>query len=427
MSDDTGTDTGTDADDTGATIPDNPDDAAERAYIDALDALESLDTEDDPVAAVREEKAIMDDFAERIAAARRGGLSESHVSAYAKKLHEYADIYSKTEIIDHVDDTYDKQMSSAGAGGTQQTYPPLDQWLQANLERLTVVRTTDHKQETLYRWQFSSGTAETSDSRNGVTHFSWAQLRDELYQATGENTTKPTCPEQEAWRNWIAGFIDSHAEYEDVVGSRTHAVERLESWIADNVGYTDLSDAVERNGVLVNADIPATDGGDTDDTDDTSADTSADATVSKVKVLWPDIERLLDETSVSARGLQTELDSRGYLDADTSGASDTLDDENETRVWVLDPAIATPARVTDAPETPAEQSDDTDTDTDDDTGNDTDDTGGDTTDNTPDDKRDADGGNGHIGSLGGEPALGDFETDDTDDTGNDTPDAGGGE
>lgn len=419
MSDDTGADT----DDTGATIPDNPDAAAERAYIDALDGLESLDT-DDPVAAVREEKAIMDDFAERIAAARRGGLSESHVSAYAKQLYEYADIYSKTEIIDHVDDTYDKQMSSAGAGGTQQTYPPLDQWLQANLERLTVVRTTDHKQETLYRWEFPSGTAETSDSESGVTHFSWSRLRDELYQATGENTTKPTCPGQEAWRNWIAGFIDTHAEYVDVVGSRTHAVERLESWIADNVGYTDLSDAVERNGVLVDADIPATDGG---DTDNTSGDTGGDdATVSKVKVLWPDIERLLDETSVTSRALQTELDSRGYLDADTSGASAVLDDENETRVWVLDPAIATPARVTDAPETPAEQSDDTDTDTDDDT----DDTGADTTDNTPDDKRDTDGGNGHIGSLGGESALGDFDTggdDDTDDTGNDTPDAGGGE
>lgn len=378
-----------DGDDAGPAVPhiESPDDHAEGAFRRAIDAIETADP-DDIIEEVKIEKDVVDDFASDVGAAIVHGLPKNHAKAYASKLKDRLDNYTKTDLVEHVDQTTAELRAAApnagrntGNGASQQrAFVPLDHWVEDNLQRVVVLKTTDAQQETTYRWHFDTGVIETKANAEGVTHFAWNYYRDELYQGLGVNTAKPERKEAEEWRQWIATLIENRGEEKEVVGARSHAVEQLQRRVADAVGYTDLSDAAERGGVHVKTASGNSSGntggggnnnsgsGDGDgDTDDATAGGGSGAsgatpapdggpTTEEVRVLYPDIAQICEDAGIEVRALQSELDARGYVHPRVAGVSETSEaNGGEVRYWVFTDDIGDPATVVDDPESPAAQ------------------------------------------------------------------------
>ena len=388
-----------DEDGDGESLPDidNPEAYVKDALGGAMDDLEKIDDDTDPVEAVTVEKQVFDGFAADAAAAVLRGYPEKHAKAAGSELSKSMDVYTKSDVLDgiadEIDDLRDNHPNavnatpaSGGSGG--QTLLPLDQWVAQHLDRVAVIESTDARQETTYRWHFDRGIVETAADREGVTHFSWTHFRDEIYQALGVNCAQPKRKETEAWRQFIAGLIETRGHTQETVGARSHAVRQVVRHIEAAVGYTDLADAAERGGVQVvsrgsnGSNSSGGSGGnssgshgpdtpdDADDTPDDEADESGagggsagsaqqaspdgGAGGDEVRVLWSDIARITDDAGVTVRALQSELDARGLTHPRIAGVSETGHADG-TRVdyWVFDPEIGEPTEVVDDPESPA--------------------------------------------------------------------------
>jgi hypothetical protein len=216
---------------------------------------------------------------------------------------------------------------------------PFDEVVREDLGEVLVVRTTDAKQSTHYRWEFPDGSVETTANADGREHFHWAQFRDEFFDATGEDAAKPTqaLRDPDDWREFIVDIIDRRGREVTTRGPRSAAVDDLKSFIGRSRAYKDLEAMVERDGLYVDAD-------------------PREADPSELWVQNHDIKRICEDNELSSvRELQIELDARGHTVDRVNGVSEsTTVNNNKMTYWVLDPEIAEYSEFVPDPVDPAE-------------------------------------------------------------------------
>lgn len=315
---------------------DDPRDAgqiAREARDEALTALDTAaDVEDVAERAQLEQSAAMD-FAADMAAAIQKGLAQAHVRSNCGQFSDASKYYTKSDLADLIEDAVEEHKQQADSRR------PFDRVIDQDLNEVVIVRTTDAKQSTIYRWQFNGASVETTANSEGRTHFHWNEFRNEYFDAIGEDPAVPQKERRggEEWREFIVNIVEDRGREVTTRGPRSSAVDGLQNFIRRSVAYGDIEDMVERDGLRLDA---APD----DDPDE----------------LWvpnADIKRLCDEFELgSVRELQLELDARGYTVDRINGVSEsTFVNNNKVTYWVLSPAIADPVEYVEDPQDPAEQ------------------------------------------------------------------------
>lgn len=214
-----------------------------------------------------------------------------------------------------------------------------DQIVREDLTEVLVVRTTDAKQATQYRWEFTNGSVETTANADGREHFHWSQFRDEYFDATGEDAAKPAKDLRggEEWREFVVKIIDGRGREVETRGPRSAAVDELKSFINRSRAYKDLEVMVERDGLYVDS----------------------DPREKEPDELWiqnHDIKRICEDNELaSVRELQIELDARGHTVTRVNGVSEsTTVNGNKVTYWVLDADVARYSEFVPDPVDPAE-------------------------------------------------------------------------
>lgn len=316
-----------------------PDARAKEARDAALDALSRLDPDapgTSKIDVLDGEQQAVSTWAKHAAKASEDGYPDGIVEAHAGAVAKETQNFTKPNVIGLVGDQRTR-LRKAGGGTSGSGPPALDEWIEAELERVIVVETTDATQDTRWRWDFADGTVETSTTKDGITHFSWSHFRDEIYQGLGENTTKPTRVEAEEWRLWLADLIEQRGVTRETFGPRSQGAERLQEYVRDSMAYGNKPDAVERGGVYM---------------DDDPSNGSPD----ELRVLSTDVKRICDDVEIEVRGLQQELDARGYTHDDVSGVSEgNYVNGKMVRFWVLTPDFSEPAAYLEEAQAPAAQ------------------------------------------------------------------------
>lgn len=316
----------------------SPEARAKEAREAALDHLSTVDP-DDPntskIDVLEAEENAVSTWAKHAAKAVEDGYPSAAIEAHAGALADECNHFTKGNINSLVNDQR-KQVRKHSQSTSGSSTPALDDWIEANLDRVIRLETTDNTQDTLFRWDFSDGVVETGTTKDGVTHFSWSHFRDEIYQGIGVNTAKPNRREAEEWRRWLADLVDDRGETRTTFGPRSHAVERLESYIRDTIAYGNKEDMVEREGVHLDAD-------------------PANADPDRLCVMSKTVKRICDDVEIEVRGLQQELDSRGHTNDDVAGVSEgEYVNGSMVRFWVLDPSFADPAAYMEKAQSPAQ-------------------------------------------------------------------------
>lgn len=333
----------------------SPKDIADAARDDALEALADAAEMSDVKQHAAEQEAIAD-FADEMADALLDGLVGSQTSPYAAILAKKADYYNKSDIRGEIQSAVEAK-ENAGK-------KDLAELLRNDLAEVVVVRTTDHKQGTTYRWHFDPDDApkfqvETHHGKDGRGHFAWSNFRDLVLEAGGVNVAKP--PEHlqdgEEWREFVVEILDKNGRTVTTEGPRTRAVQSLANHVKRATGYNTVKDAIERDGVYVaveSVDVPEWWGGFAPQ--DTTPDLSPDV-VNEIGVPGHLITRVADNQNVTERALQVELDARGYTLPKYGGRvsqSNYLNGENHT-YWALSPELAVPEVYEPNPESAATQ------------------------------------------------------------------------
>jgi hypothetical protein len=218
----------------------DPRDMAGDAVDDALAAIDEADS-------FTTEAAAVETFAEELAAAQRAGLKRSLVGGFVR---EVAD-ETRTSIPD-LEDMVDE--ATGGGGDDENNYPPLDEWLDENVDQVSVHRTTDHIQDTTYRFRFTGGEVVISHAtRDGRTHNSWTQMVDEVFDATGDMVAPPRSGLRDttAWMSWMREFIDERGEDSETEGPRSAVVRSLRNRIEMARGTGELLDLLRHSAVWI--------------------------------------------------------------------------------------------------------------------------------------------------------------------------------
>lgn len=290
----------------------------------------------DGIDQLKAENALVGDACERISEeSREGNISKSELNALADTLADTLDRYTKTDLKAEF-----KTHFANGSDGTA-----FDELIESRLESIQAVHSTDAKQGTVWRWEFSDGVVlETETSKDGGRkHYDWESFRRDYFDALvaleeGESIADPTgdLTESKEWQEWINQQILDNTEPVEHVGPRTEAVRLLRDYIERNVAYRELSVMRERNGIWT--------------------DSSDPESVTELRIPLEQIKRICDELSITTRALQIELDARGLTHEDVNGVSDAgYSDQVRVPYWVLAPEIADPADIISDPTTPAEK------------------------------------------------------------------------
>lgn len=204
----------------------------------------------------------------------------------------------------------------------QQRGSPLNNWLEKHVEEVVTLRPTDAHQGTCWEWYLDTddGVAfETSVNNGNVAHFAHNILTTLIYETTGEIVDAPEegIRDGDAWKRWIQNFITKNGRVEEVVGPRTQTTEALLDYVQRTPAHTEIDAAAARDDLYV------------DQQDNT------------LYVPSRKVQKLCDDNGITPTALQTELDARGLLVDEVSGASVkravTVDDERRSRRWwVLD-------------------------------------------------------------------------------------------
>lgn len=354
----------------------DPVDLSQQAQQDALDALTQLhENGSGPAEIAPGEQRIISDFAEEFAEALMEGLADHNTSVAASVLSDTAKYYNKTDVQGQIQDAVE------ALDGTDKT--PFDELIQRELREVKIVRTTDHKQDTLYRWNFAKCKLETRSGKDGRGHFHWSNFRDMYLEEAGEDPGEPTQGVRggSEWREFIVSMIEEHGEDVENRGPRTTAVDDLANEIRTTTGYNDLREAVERDGIYVDLDTfdlpdwwaagqpfeyerpacsydfphwwqgfltnteihpPRWYGNGSPHTRGT-IDLDPQA-VTEIRVPNHIIKRICNTNELeSTRALQVELDGRGYTVSRIPGVSEAAKvGGRKVSFWVLKPELAVP-------------------------------------------------------------------------------------
>lgn len=313
------------------------DDRLDESLEACLAELETAHSGAGKMKAFRREQSAVEDFIDAVAGVVADGLGQHQVSPHLDAVAEAAAAYNKTALKEALDERVD-ELEREGDDGRV----PLDAFVEQRLREVTVVRTTDEKQDTVWRWTFGDFTLETGTTKDGIEHFSWQQFRDEIYKACGELPAGPSHDLKDGgeWKEWVTDLIDRRGHETETRGARTIAVDALRDFIRGREAYGNLEDVVIHSSVYLDVDP---DEGDPDE----------------IWVPNNHIKRICDEKEITPRALQVELDARTLLADRVSGASEqqTLRLNGNRRTvtyWVLDARIADPADYEAEASTPAE-------------------------------------------------------------------------
>lgn len=322
--------------DTPATSPEQtPQERANDALAEAFSRIEDCQTHETIPQQASAENDVAREFASELAIAVCKGLNSAQASAYCGQIAEAAEFYNKTDLKGLLDEALEEEREAND--GRQ----PLDQLIEEELEEVVIVKTSDARQSTLYRWHFKGGVMfETQSTKDGRTHFSWPEFRNEYFDAAHRDPAKPVQERRSGndWRRFIVNIMDERAREVETRGPRTTAIDSLQNFIRRSTAYADIEHMVDFDGICID-------------------DDPEDGDPSEIWIPNHDIKRICDTSELdSVRALQVELDARGFtVDRVTGVSEQTFVHGNSCTYWVLDADIATPGGYDADPKDPAEQ------------------------------------------------------------------------
>lgn len=324
-------------------------DDAMAAMNNAIETLEELDASTDSAAVVgRREQEIVGEYIETIAKALADGVSDP-VGLYAGAVADETEYYTKTDIRQKIETRVD----SADLNGK----PPLDEFVEDELESVTVTKTTDKHQGAIYTWDFGEFKVETKSGTDRRQHFSFPSFRDFIFESGERNIGVPTKNRRGGadWRDFIVDIVDERGAVQTNVGPRTAAKEKLANKIRRRVAYGTAEGAVDHSGVWVITQQPVPDEWSLPDwwaplicemhqplNQERPLDSGCIET-REIRVHESVIVPLIDDSEITRSALYHELDARNLTIPGTPGTSMTEWVNGRTeRFWALRPDIAMP-------------------------------------------------------------------------------------
>lgn len=234
------------------------------------------------------------------------------------------------------------QRKRAKQNGNERT--PLDKWIRENLQEVRVTRTTDHINVTTYSWDFGGVTVETESGEESRAHYHWQNFRDHIEESGGPYLNDPNDPltDMKEWRDFMVRQREQHETVKTYVGQRTMAVRKLQNAVEQRDAFESLEAVLNYGGVhaVLNEEPP-------DGTDPVNTDTAPQRLpewrVDTLLVPNDMAKDAVEDTSATVRGLQVELDARGYTIEGQAGISvEKYVAGQRNRFWVVTGDFANP-------------------------------------------------------------------------------------
>lgn len=317
----------------------SPKERAMAAMQQAVDDLQAAhaEAENAAKAGVAEQEHVSA-FVDAVARELDAGMNEP-VGLFAGAVADETEYYTKSDLKQQIKDR-SEELRNKGK-------EPLDEFVQDRLEKVVVVKTTDHKQGAEYIWDFGTFKVETQSGKDGRGHFLFSQFRDLIHESGGVNTAPPSADRRggEEWRDFMVEMIDERGEEQYTRGPRTQAFESLRNKIKRLTGYGTAPGALDYTGVWIvreTQDIPEWWSFASSTPLDVERDLPTEL-VQEVRVHESVIQPILEDAGITRSAFYHELSARNHTVPGTAGASmRKWVDGSEERFWTLLPDVAAP-------------------------------------------------------------------------------------
>lgn len=294
-------------------MSENPAQIATEALKEATRTIEC--TVEDDIAALGAEEDALNELLDGLADAVEAGMERETCDKYIDKFYGKTS-FTKTQVKNSLDDELDNRR-------IEQTNRQYTHMQIRNDCDLHVTRTTDHKQDTSYLWDFGDFAFDTSAANGQDHHLDERRMMKQILASSDVGPIHSGWSGDE-WYDFISEYIENNATYHEAdAGDRTTATNRLETYINNHEAYWPIEALSVYEGVFIPQDGGATDGNE-----------------DEVWVQNTIIVDICDEFDIQpAPALYNELNARGHLtdNDDISGATEEIwVGGQKLTFWVLD-------------------------------------------------------------------------------------------